>query len=141
MMSIPERLKAARRLQSEEDYEQFEDALAEINPAADLALLPALYEVFDDETKLLDLMWQLLHLVEDFEEEAGLLALIEKTPYLQEHAPKWLNILWARTLNSDEALTRLKYEIFPLIDTTSIADYLRSEPSLQPKAARLFSAR
>src|SRR5262249_20801771 len=139
MSTIVARLKAARRLQSDEDCEQFEDALAEIDPATDLALLPALYECFDDQTEELDLMWQLVHLVEDFEVEASLRGLIEKTPFLREQAPNWLVILWAGVLNSDEVRTRLQYEILPLLeDTTALRDYLLSEPSWQAKARQLF---
>src|SRR5690348_9410363 len=99
MTTIPERLNATRLLQTAEECEQFEDALAEIDPASDLALLPMLYEVFDDQTAVPELMWQLLHLIESFEKEAHLCTLIEKTPFLRKHAPDWLETFWARILN------------------------------------------
>src|SRR5437868_4135914 len=108
MSTIVAQLKATRLLRTAEECEQFEDALAEIDPASDLALLPELYEVFSDEAAVPALMWQLLHLIESFEQEARLRTLIEKTPFLREHAPDWLETFWARTLNSDAARIRLQ---------------------------------
>ena len=140
--TIPERLKVARLLQTVEDCEAFEDALAELAEGdLDPALLPALLECFDDraQTTQPELMWQLLHLVESFEMEAYLLALIKKTSYLQEYAPDWLLTLWARTLNGDEARTRLQHEIFPLLPGASdVRAYLLAEPALEAQARSLF---
>lgn len=134
-MSIPERLKQALATQA---WEDFADTLAEID-TADVALLPDLYECFTDEAAALPVLWQLLHRIEDFEEEAGLLALLQSTPSLQEHAPTWLEILWARTLNSAEAFTRLKHEMLPLHDFPAVRSYLQTSPALQEQARRLFS--
>lgn len=135
--TLPEQLKAVRLLQTVQECETFEDALAEID-TADLSLLPALYECFDDQTAQPELMWQLLHLIEDFEEEASLLALLEQTPYMQEHAPNWLTILWARVLNSAEARARLQHEILPLHAFSAVQAYLLSSPTLQAQAHPLF---
>jgi hypothetical protein len=133
-MNITEQLQHALNAQA---WEDFADAVAEVD-TADVTLLPALYACFTDEAAALPVMWQLLHLVEDFEEEASLLALMEQTPSLQEHAPHWLATLWSRTLNSDEARTRLQHEILPLHDFPDVQAYLLSEPTLQAQARQLF---
>jgi hypothetical protein len=67
----------------------------------DPALLPELLRVFTDRTDNHEVMWGLLHLVEDFPAEDFYAAMLDVLPL--DDAREWIEILHFRTLNSDTA--------------------------------------
>jgi hypothetical protein len=139
---IPDRLRAiVEGPLTEETWDEFEILLEEIDTRNN-ALLPEVLECFacvDDDVEQLDSLWCLIHRVEGFDQEAYLHALVDKTPFLQEHAPESLGILWVRILNSVECHNLLKHNVFPSHDIQSLHAYLLTEPDLAERVGDLFA--
>lgn len=142
LQSMTDRLRAiVEGLDTEEAWENFEDWLDEID-IRNNALLPELIESFacvDNDVELLDCFWDMLHKIEGFDHEAYLHAMIEKTPFLQEHAPESSRTLWVRILNSAECHNLLKHNVFPSHDIRPLRAYLLAEPDLVERIGDLFA--
>jgi hypothetical protein len=139
---IPDRLRTITEGPlTEEKWEDFEDLLDEIK-TKDNTLLPEVLESFacvDNDVALIDCQWELIHHIEAFETNAYLHALVEKTPFLWEHAPQSLHLLWIRILNSPKHHACLKQAIFPVHDIQHVRAYLLVEPDLAERVGDLFS--
>lgn len=103
-----ESLAAARMLRTPEEVQAFDRALAELTERPGLADLPDLLRVFTDATEdPSNVMWGLLHHVEDFEPAAYAEAFVECLPETVPSARQWMTTLAIRQLNVDEARAML----------------------------------
>jgi hypothetical protein len=99
-----ETLAAARMLRTHEEVRAFDGALAELVKQRDPSDLPALLRVFVDATEDPDnVMWGLVHHVEDFEPVAYAEAFVACLPDTVPSAREWMTILAIRQLNVAEA--------------------------------------
>ncbi|MCE4049581.1 Imm30 family immunity protein [Bacillus sp. Au-Bac7] len=98
-----EKLYECRLLETQEDCEEFDAALESIS-ATDFNerdIINDLFRIFDDETEDEEVMFGLLHLIEEFEMNVYLLGVANALPYLMDNAKEWAIIINKRILNSD----------------------------------------
>jgi GNAT superfamily N-acetyltransferase len=98
-----DRLRAIHRLETAAEMEEYDRIIAELanDEPLDPALLPDLFLSFFDETEGEEVMWSLLHLVEDFQGQAYASALVEALPRMMAQAREWGLLLLKRMLNSE----------------------------------------
>jgi hypothetical protein len=108
-----ERLRAIHRLKTGAEMEEYDQLIADLanDEPLDPALLPDLFGSFFDATEGEEVMWNLLHLVEDFPAQAYAQALVAALPGMVAQAREWALLLLQRMLNSasDRALLREAY--------------------------------
>lgn len=99
-----DRLRAILAARSDGYVFQFDDELAAFGPLdADLAASLAL--LFDDNEPHDELMFSLIHFIEQLPSAAYITALLAAAPTLATSAPYWTTVVLIRILNSEE--TRL----------------------------------
>jgi len=76
-------------LRSFEEVKAFDDALAVLAQDLDVNILPDLFLIFEDKTQQPEVMWGLVHFIEDFSVEEELHAFIQSAPVLLESAQEW----------------------------------------------------
>ena len=102
-----ERLRQARRLDSPEAVEAFEQALNDLPDDLDPRTLDALHLVLLDDTDDPGVMFDLIHRVERTrtgEQEASLLRVVSR---LDDSAPEWAETVTMRLLNNTQARSTL----------------------------------
>ena len=108
-----ERLRAIHRLETGAQMDEYDQLITELanDEPLDPALLPDLFLSFFDDTEGEEIMWNLLHLVEDFPGPAYALALVQALPGMVTQAREWALLLLQRVLNSanDRPLLRDAY--------------------------------
>lgn len=104
-----QRLRDNRLMRSSTEVAAFEEALKEIVIERDAALLRNLHLIIDDDCRAHEVMFGLIHLVESFDLELQLQALLEVLPQLADQAPKWTRILHFRILNDGVARREYGY--------------------------------
>jgi len=108
MASLVDILVENRRLQTDEAFAAYENALRELIEAPkNPLLLSDLLLAFCDSVAPLDvedhtMMWSLVYYVESFEIVYYIDSLIKVTPTLLLDAKQWLEILYVAILNSDD---------------------------------------
>jgi hypothetical protein len=97
-----ERLRAVRRLETEEQMQEFDELLDNLGEedSNDPALLSDLLRTFIDDTKGREQMWGLLHYVEAFPVEIYVPTLVQVLPEMRSLARKWGVLLLLRVLNN-----------------------------------------
>lgn len=96
-----DRLKQNRLLRDKNEFDNFEEALENLATVTDNWIIKELCEVFDDSTEDEEVMFGLIHLVEDFQGEEGLLETVKAMPNMIPQAKRWAKILNYRILNDD----------------------------------------
>jgi hypothetical protein len=108
---------ASRRIRTKAEVAVFEQALAGLarqaaaEPDQHGVVLPGLLLLFDDDCVHFEVMWGLVHMVEDgrlFELDDYLVALIKVLPQLLSQAQEWALLLHYRILNGDQARDRYR---------------------------------
>lgn len=90
-----------RIMDSDEEFELFEDAMANLADIADIKDIPMLCTAFDDRTKESEVMFGLIHLIEDFDEEKSVEYIVQGILKIMDYAYDWAMILTRRILNSE----------------------------------------
>ncbi|MGG3928315.1 Imm30 family immunity protein [Metabacillus fastidiosus] len=101
------RLYDCRLLTNELEYEEFDNILEKLADCTDEKIIQELCMVFDDETEEEEIMFGLVHLIEDFDMEKYLTEMPRALPKMIENAKEWAMILNRRILNDD--LYRAEY--------------------------------
>lgn len=101
------RLYDSRLLATQAEYEEFEDALENLADCTDRNIIRDLCMVFDDTTQDEEVMFGLVHLIEDFDMESYLTQMPTALPKMIENGKEWAMVLNKRILNSD--LYRIEY--------------------------------
>ena len=104
---LEELLRASRMLTSEEVavFDRTVQALSGLEFSS--RELGVLFSMFADDTPHEEVMWGLLHLVEDSDGDRMISALVQSAPYMRTVAPEWLETFICRLLNSDPYRDRL----------------------------------
>ncbi|MEM8534236.1 MAG: Imm30 family immunity protein [Chloroflexota bacterium] len=97
-------------MKTEEEVQLFDQSLAKIAANPDAQYLPRLLLVFDDACEHHEVMFGLLHFLEDFHTEEVLQALKEVIHILPDYAMEWLKIMHYRILN--DGASRVSYQFF-----------------------------
>lgn len=95
-------MKNNHHLRTDEEVVLFENALAELpeNVLNNKPDLENLFSVFDDYCEQKEVMWGLLHFVEDAEDEIFVGTLVEYTSKMVVKAKDWTEIFYCRVLNN-----------------------------------------
>ena len=98
-------LTANSHLRTPEEIRTFDKALEELseNSALESKDLSKLFMVFEDDCQDEEVMFGLVHFVEDFDLTDLLRTFIEVVPQLSAKAPRWTKLFHYRILNSDKA--------------------------------------
>lgn len=96
-----QRLQQNKFLRNRNEVQEFEEAIENIMSLKDVKLIKDLCSGFDDQTEQHEVMFGLLHAVEDFEGEEGLLEIAKAIPIMLPQAKEWATILHYGILNDD----------------------------------------
>jgi hypothetical protein len=95
------RLQKSRLLRNSLEVRDFESAIENIVSLKDYSLIKDLCTGFDDKTENHEVMFGLVHVIEDFEGEEGLFEMVNAVPSMLSHAKEWATILNYRVLNHE----------------------------------------
>lgn len=95
------KLQKSRLLRNSSEVNDFESAIENIISLRDAKLIKDLCTGFDGQTKDHEIMFGLIHVIEDFEREEGLLEMAKAIPSMLPHAKEWATILNYRILNHE----------------------------------------
>ena len=98
-MKLIDILKENRLMQTEQEINTFESALAEITNNFNEVNLPEYHLILDDKCQHPEVMFSLIHFLESVEVEKQLEAFIKVIPQLMIDAPEWTRVLHERILN------------------------------------------
>lgn len=101
-------LEANKKLETQQQVENFEEALSHLAEKSDPAVVRDLFLIFDDDAVKFEVLWGLVHFIETFETRPVLDALTDVTPSLMFSASEWLRIFYTRILNHDESRMYLR---------------------------------
>jgi hypothetical protein len=102
-MKLIEILTENRLMQTPQEVDAFETALAEIAKNPDDNDLTAYNLILDDRCQQPEVMFGLIHFLESFDMEKQIEAFITIIPQLMLSAPEWTRILHERILNDESA--------------------------------------
>jgi hypothetical protein len=105
-------------MRTESEARTFDQALldlAELPREQILENLDQIILAFDDATKHLEVMWNLVHLIEAFDLEVTLPKIDEVAPTLLERAHDWASLILSRIMYTGDAWDQFK-EIFPTLE-------------------------
>lgn len=101
---LTQQLIDSRLMRTVEEFETFERVLIEIRYLEDINHMPYLCKAFDDETECPEVMFNIIHVIEDYSEifsiKEYLEMLISSTPMMFLHAKTWLVEINIRLLNN-----------------------------------------
>lgn len=95
------KLQQNRLLRTSSEVYNFEQAIENILSLKDVNLIKNLCKGFDDQTSDHEVMFGLVHAVESFEGEEGLLVMAEAIPDMLPKAKEWVQTLHYRILNHE----------------------------------------
>ena len=93
---------ANRFLRSPQEVKQFDDALGAYARSSATADMADLLSIFDDRTENQEVMFGLVHLIEDLPAEPSFRVLIDRLPAVAQHAAGWADTMISRILNDDK---------------------------------------
>ncbi|MDF2904203.1 MAG: hypothetical protein K0S25_1841 [Bacillus sp. (in: firmicutes)] len=94
-----QKLQKNRLLRNVNEVHDFEEAIQNIISLQDVNLVKDLCSGFDDQTNEHEVMFGLIHAIEEFEGEQGLFEMAKAIPDMLPHAKEWATILHYRILN------------------------------------------
>lgn len=94
-------LYGARMLSTSSDYELFDDALEKLEQTITADDVCQICKVFHDNTNDDEVMFGLVHVIEQLERDEYLKCIAKCTPNMEE-APEWAKLLNKRILNSQQ---------------------------------------
>jgi hypothetical protein len=96
-----QKLQQNRLLKNVDEVHDFEEAIENILFLKDVRLVKDLCSGFDDQTNDDEVMFGLVHAIEDFEGEEGLLEMAKAIPDMLPHAKEWVTTIHYRILNHE----------------------------------------
>mgnify|MGYP001793001982 CR=1 FL=1 len=103
-------LNSNAKLETREDVLRFEETLEKLTKIElDKLDIVELMMILDDENPHQEVLWGLLHFIEDsVDEEIIIQVLFECTQKLLEKAPEWTQLFYVRLLNNQQSRSMLK---------------------------------
>lgn len=109
----------ARKLSSDEEYEQFEDALIKLGGNIEVSDICELCNAFYDDTEDEEVMFGLIHFIENFPDKEYLYYIGMCSPNMKD-GYEWAMILNKRILNNEKSL-----KMYPEVISNMKNDYKR----------------
>ena len=109
------KLKNNRLLRSKLEINNFESAIESITTLNNASLIKDLCTGFDDQTEDSEVMFGLIHAIEDFEGEEGIFEMAKAIPNMLPHAKEWAKILNYRILNHEPS-RKIYAEVLKKVD-------------------------
>ncbi len=109
------KLQNSRLLKNKIEVNNFESAIENIVSLNSSKFIKDLCTGFDDKTEDSEVMFGLIHAIEDFEGEEGLLEMAKAIPSMLPHAKEWATILNYRILNHEPS-RRLYIQVLKKVD-------------------------
>ncbi|MEX2548469.1 MAG: Imm30 family immunity protein [Chloroflexota bacterium] len=100
MNDVLDDLVRTRHLQSTADVERFTEALERLPQVLDEQTALALYDVFDDDVEIPEVMFGLIHRLEKFDPASCERVLLSALPGLLARAPWWTETIVVRFINN-----------------------------------------
>lgn len=111
------KLQQNRLLRNSNEVHAFELAIENIVSLKDVNFVKDLCSGFDDQTEDHEIMFGLIHAIEDVEGEEGLFEMAKAIPSMLQHAKEWATILHYRILNH-EISRKLYVKVLLRVDPT-----------------------
>lgn len=102
-MNLPAAIATLRQIQLEQSDDiasRFESVLADIASLNDPTCIVLLSSFFDDNAEFDELMFSIVHTIENFDDATYASELVKAAPRLCEKSPRWASIVFMRVLNS-----------------------------------------
>jgi hypothetical protein len=96
-----QKLQKNRLLKNKNEVHDFEEAIENILSFRDVKLVKDLCSGFDDQTEDYEVMFGLVHVIEDFTGEEGLYEMAKAIPDMLPRAKEWVTVLHYRILIDD----------------------------------------
>ena len=109
-MNLPAAIATLRQIQLEQGDDfvaRFENVLADIAAMNDRTCVVLLCAFFDDDAEFDELMFSIIHTIENFDDATYASELVKAAPRLCERAPRWASIVFMRVLNSQTSTAAL----------------------------------
>jgi len=108
IQDLIQQLYKNRKITTDKEFRLFQGAIEKLaNHKLTIDLIPQLLKVFDDTCEHYEVMYGLVHLIEDFEYDY-IQPLVTHTSSLYLHAKRWLETFYIRILNDEESTLRLR---------------------------------
>lgn len=111
------KLQKCRLLRNTSEVNDFESAIENIVSLNDAKFIRDLCTGFDDKAEDSEVMFGLIHAIEDFEGEESLIETAKAIPYMLPHAKEWAVILNYRILNHEPS-RKLYIEALKKVDAS-----------------------
>ena len=112
-----DKLYKARELASPEQVSIFEEVVVDLQDEGSIKSLQCLLRAFDDSTQQKEVMWSLVHAVEDFDLDTYVSELVVTIPSMIGHAREWMLTLLKRILSTEKTLKILQKTLEKLSDS------------------------
>lgn len=103
-MNLIKILQENRLMKTPQEINLFEETLEKLAKYPDDKHLKDLHLILDDNCEHPEIMFSLLHFLEDFETQQQIQAFIEVIPQLMITAPEWTKIIHYRMINDESAV-------------------------------------
>ena len=103
-MNLIKILQENRLMKTPQEINLFEETLEKLAKYPDDKHLKDLHLILDDNCEHPEIMFSLLHFLEDFEPQQQIQAFIEVIPQLMITAPEWTKIIHYRMINDESAV-------------------------------------
>ena len=134
------RLRTIHRLETGAEMDEYDELIGQLSRAEPLdpALLSDLLLSFSDDTERREVMWGLVHHVEDYPAEIYIPGLVAVLPQMVPQAHEWALLLLRRLLNTagDRSLLRDAYRTQPPEQREVVLGLLRELTVEDPSSAR-----
>jgi hypothetical protein len=97
-------LEKYREFEVNDNVQRFEETLGNIARLKDPKSIQKLLHYFDDESDYHDILFGIVHLIEEFDDHTYLQELLPNIPWLVKKSPYWAKVLHYRILNCSSTL-------------------------------------
>lgn len=94
-----------RNFESDENIPKFEEILGDIAKLKDPNVIRKLVNYLDDDSEYPDVIFAIVHLIEEFDDHTYLQELLPSISLLTQNSPYWAKVLHYRIMNSSTTLT------------------------------------
>lgn len=94
-----------RNFESDENIPKFEEILGDIAKLKDPNVIRKLVNYLDDDSEYPDVIFGIVHLIEEFDDHTYLQELLPSISLLTQNSPYWAKVLHYRIMNSSTTLT------------------------------------
>ncbi|WP_137189568.1 Imm30 family immunity protein [Stenotrophomonas rhizophila] len=137
-----ETLMQTRLLSSQREVKEFDAALEELsNTQLSESDISQLFTVFIDRTDKEDVMYGLLHLIEESDDKLMITALLAQVPYMENFAPQWLETFIYRILNNEKCRETLTNHLSTAAKTSARDGVIKVLSRIQTNSSEAIKAR